>query len=100
MCSSGSVCWGERYSELFPLTSHMITKMNHDSQPTPRSGLCLYTIALRAEVSSISLDQLSLFLFPTDLGRSKRPLLAGYIHMNILFNVFYHHKQINIESPQ
>ena len=58
--------------------------MNHDSQPTLKSGLCLYTINLRAKVSSIFLDQSSLSLFPTDLGRSKRPLLAGYIHMNIL----------------
>ena len=33
---------GKRYSELYPLISNRITKMNHDSQPTPRSSLCQY----------------------------------------------------------
>lgn len=38
-----------------------------------QSFVCCTFITLRAEVSSISLDQ-----FQTDLGRWKRPLLAGY----------------------
>ena len=63
--------------------------MNHDSQPTPRSGLCLFTvIALRAEVSSILLDQSSLFLFPTDLEDQRDLYSQGiYTLIFLLFSI-------------